>query len=127
MEKINYELTINGKTYPARFTVRTAILAAERRGGSLSALFRNPNQAESFADIVWLAVEMIKAGALLKERETGEKTEEIPNAEELLDTMDHADLLELQAAMLTVINKDKPTVQAAPGKNAKNAEATPET
>ena len=125
MEKINYELTINGKTYPARFTVRVAILAAERRGGSLSALFRNPNQAESYEDIVWLAVEMVKAGALLKEKETGEKTEEIPNAEELLDTMDHADLLELQAAMLTVINKDKPTVKAEPSR--KNAEATPET
>ena len=125
MEKINYELTINGKTYPARFTVRVAILAAERRGGSLSALFRNQNQAEFFEDMIWLAVELIKAGALLKEKETGEKTENIPAMEELLDTIDQADLLELQAAMLTVINKDKPTVHAEASR--KNAEATPET
>lgn len=125
MEKINYELTINGKTYPARFTVRVAILAAERRGGSLSALFRNQNQAEFFEDMIWLAVELIKAGALLKEKETGEKTENIPNLEELLDTIDQADLLELQAAMLAVINKDKPTVHAEASR--KNAEATPET
>lgn len=123
MEKINYELTVNGKTYPARFTVRVAILAAERRGGKLSSIFRNANQAEYFEDMLWLAVELIKAGALLKERETGEKTEEIPTLEELLDTVDQADLLELQAAMLAVINKDKPTVKAEASR--KNAEATP--
>ena len=122
MEKINYELTVNGKTYPARFTVRVAILAAERRGGKLSSIFRNANQAEYFEDMLWLAVELIKAGALLKERETGEKTE-IPTLEELLDTVDQADLLELQAAMLSVINKDKPTVKAEASR--KNAEATP--
>ena len=45
--------------------------------------------------------------------------------EELLDTIDQADLPELQAAMLTVINKDKPTVHAEASR--KNAEATPET
>ena len=122
MEKINYELTVNGKTYPARFTVRVAILAAERRGGKLSSIFRNANQAEYFEDMLWLAVELIKAGALLKERETGEKTE-IPTLEDLLDTVDQADLLELQAAMLAVINKDKPTVKAEASR--KNAEATP--
>ena len=122
MEKPKFELTINGKTYPARFTVRVAILAAERRGGSLSAMFRNQNQAEFFRDMIWLAVELVKAGAILKEKESGEKTENLPVMEDLLDTIDQADLPELQAAMLVVINKDKPTVKAEA--SGKNAEAT---
>lgn len=121
----NYALTVNGKTYPARFTVRVAILAAERRNGSLSKMFRNDNQAEFFGDMIWLVVELIKAGALLKEKETGEKTEGIPTVDELLDSIDQADLLALQAAMLEVINKDKPTVKAEASR--KNAEATPAT
>lgn len=123
---MDYTLTIHGKTYPARFTVRTAMLAAERRGGSLSKLFSNENQAELFGDMIWLAVELIKAGAKLRELEHGEKTEELPTVDELLDTVDHADLLEIQAEMLAVINKDKPTVEAE-ATSSKNAEATPET
>ena len=119
---MEYKLTINGKTYPARFTVRAAMLAAERRGGSMSRMFQNDNQAEFFEDMIWLAVELIKAGAKLRELETGEKIADIPTVDELLDTFDHADLLSLQAAMLSVINKDEPTVEAEPGKNA---EATP--
>lgn len=122
---MDYTLTIHGKTYPARFTVRTAMLAAERRGGSLSKLFSNENQVELFGDMIWLAVELIKAGAKLRELEHGEKTEGIPTVDELLDTVDHADLLSLQAAMLAVINKDEPTVEAE-AKSSKNAEATPE-
>ena len=118
-----FTLTVNGKTYPARFTVRVAILAAERRGGNLTKLFRNDNQAVFFEDMIWLAVELIKAGALLKEKETGEKTTDIPSVDDLLDSVDQADLLELQAAMLAVINKDKPTVKAEASR--KNAEATP--
>lgn len=122
---MEYTLKINGRTYPARFTVRVSINAAERRGGSLSKLFRNENQAEFFGDMVWLAVELIKAGAALKKAETGEETANIPTVDELLDTVDHADLLELQAQMLAVINKDKPTVKAEG--TGKNTDATPGT
>lgn len=120
---MEYTLRINGREYPARFTVRVAIRAAERRGGSLSKMFRNENQSEFFADLIWLAVEMIKAGAEIREKETGHVTE-IPAEDELLDTFDHADLLELQAQMLTVINKDEPTVKAEG--NSKNTDATSE-
>ena len=65
------------------------------------------------------------ATTLLKEKETGEKTEDIPTVDELLDSIDQADLPALQAAMLEVINKDKPTVKAEASR--KNAEATPAT
>lgn len=120
---MEYTLTINGREYPARFTVRVAIKAAERRHGSMSAMFRNENQAEFFADMIWLSVELIKAGAAIREKETGHLTE-IPTEDEILDTLDQADLLDLQAQMLAVINKDQPTVkaEAAP---SKNANATP--
>lgn len=123
MSEEKYKIKINGKDYPARFTVRVAIKAAERRGGSLSKMFRNENQAEFFSDLVWLAVELIRAGAAIREKETGHITE-IPTEDELLDTFDQADLLELQAQMLTVINKDAPTVKAEG--NSKNTDATPE-
>ena len=117
-------ITLKGKQYPARFTLRTAILAAERRGGSLSKLLRNEKQAEFIEDMPWLAIEMIKAGAAIREKETGIITKDVPELEDLLDTVDYADLLDLQKQILDVINKDQPTVTAE-GKE-KNAEATPE-
>ena len=122
---MDYKLTINGREYPARFTLRVAVMAAERRGGNLSRLLRNENQAEFLEDVCWLAVEMIKAGAALRERETGMLTQEIPTVDGLLDSVDFADVMELQAQLLTVINKDKPTVRAEAG--GKNVEATPAT
>lgn len=118
-------ITINGKQYPARFTLRTAILAAERRGGSLSKMLRNENQAEFLEDVPWLAIEMIKAGAALREKETGVLTQDIPTLDGLLDSVDYADLLDLQKQILDVINKDQPTVTAEG--TGKNTEATPET
>ena len=118
-------ITINGKEYPARFTLRTAILAAERRGGSLSGMLRNENQAEFIEDMPWLAIEMIKAGAKLRETETGIVTQDIPTLDALLDTVDYADLIDLQRQILDVINKDRPAVKAEGG--GKNTEATPET
>lgn len=117
---MDYSLRINGKSYPARFTLRVAIRAAERRG-SIKALFQNDNQGERVEDMGWLAAEMIRAGAKLKEREDGEKAE-LLSCDEILDSVDAVDLLELQAQMLTVINRDEPTVRAEG--DGKNAEAT---
>lgn len=65
---MEYKIRIKGREYPARFTLRVAILAAERRGGSMKDVFNNPNQAQLLEDIPWLAVEMIKAGAALREK-----------------------------------------------------------
>lgn len=121
---MEYTLTINGREYPARFTVRVAIKAAERRHGTLSAMFQNENEAEFFLDMIWLSVELIKAGATIREKETGRLTE-IPTEDEILDTLDQADLLDLQAQMLAVINKDRPTVNTE-DPSSKNANATPE-
>ena len=123
MKNTEYTLTINGKTYPARYTLGTAIRAAERRGGDLSGMFGNKNQAEFISDMAWLAAEMIGAEAARREYETGEKAGELPTEEEILATVDFADLLELQGQMLTVINKDRPTVKAEV--DEKNAEAAP--
>lgn len=124
---MEYTITINGRLFPARFTLRVAIMAAERRGGSLGKLLRNENQAELFEDIPWAAVEMIKAGTAIRERETGIVTTNIPTVDELLDSVDYADLLDLHSQILAVINKDEPTVRAEPSEEqSKNAEATPE-
>ena len=120
---MEYTITINGREYPARFTLRVAMDAADRRGGSLGKLLRNDNQAEFLGDVCWLAVEMIKAGAAIREKKTGRQTAEIPTVDELLDSVDFADVMELQSQLLTVINKDEPTVKAeGPGKNT---DATP--
>lgn len=120
---MDYTIKLNGREYPARFTIRTAIKAAERRGGSLSKLMRNENQAELLEDLLWLAVEMIKAGAAIREREDGIVTKDIPSVEALMDSVDFADLPNLQGQILTVINKDKPTVKVEGDR--KNAEAAP--
>lgn len=120
---MDYTIKLNGREYPARFTIRTAIKAAERRGGSLSKLMRNENQAELLEDLLWLAVEMIKAGAAIREKEDGIVTKDIPSVEALMDFVDFADLPNLQGQILTVINKDQPTVKAEGDR--KNAEAAP--
>lgn len=120
---MDYTIKLNGREYPARFTIRTAIKAAERRGGSLSKLMRNENQAEFLEDVLWLAVELIKAGAAIREREDGIVTKDIPTLDELMDSVDFADVMDLQMQILTVINKDKPTVTAEGDR--KNAEAAP--
>ena len=120
---MEYTLKINGRQYPARFTLRVAIKAAERRGGSLAKLLRNENQAEYLEDVIWLAIEMIKAGAALREKDTGMITTEIPTLDGLLDSIDYADMKDLQMQILEVINKDQPTVQAEA--RGKNGEATP--
>lgn len=125
---MEYTIKINGRQLPARFTLRVAILAAERRGGNIVKLLTNKDQAELIADLPWLAVEMVKAGAALRERETGIVTTNIPTVDELLDTVDYDDLLDLQAQILAVIKKDQPTVLAEPSaEKSKNAEATPAT
>lgn len=116
-------ITLKGKQYPARFVLRTAILAAERRGGSVAKLLGNQDQAELLEDIAWLAVEMIKAGAAIREHDTGIITKELPTADSILDSVDYADLLELQRQLLAVITKDKPTVTAEG--DPKNTDATP--
>ena len=118
---MEYHLTINGKSYPARHTLRTSFLAAERRGG-LEQLLRNKNQAEFLADMAWLAAEQIKAAEKYRAILSGEEAQPTPDAEEILDTMDYADLLKLQSEMLAVINKEEPSVQAEA--QGKNAEAT---
>ena len=122
---MDYKITLLGREYPARFTLRVAMKAAERRGGSLGKLLRNENQVELLEDICWLAVEMIKAGAAIRERETGMMTPEIPTVDALLDGIDFADVMALQAQILTVINKDEPSVRAEG--QGKNMEATPAT
>lgn len=121
---MEYKIRIKGREYPARFTLRVAILAAERRGGSMKDVFNNPNQAQLLEDIPWLAVEMIKAGAALREKETGMITPEIPTVENILESVDFADFMELQAQLLAVITKDEPTVKAEG--SGKNTDATPE-
>ena len=119
---MEFTLTINGKSYPARHTLRTSFLAAERRG-SLEQLLRPTNQADFLQDMAWLAVEQMKAGAKYKAILDGaENAAEIPTVDEILDTLDYADLLDLENQMLAVINKDEPTVHAEAG--GKNAEAT---
>lgn len=120
---MDYTIKLNGREYPARFTVRTAIKAVERRGGSLSNLLRNENQAEFLEDVLWLAIELIKAGAEIREREDGIVTKDIPTLDDLMDSVDFADVMDLQMQILTVINKDKPTVKAEGDR--KNAEAAP--
>ena len=50
MEK-RFSITINGKTYPARFTARVAVKAAERRG-SLNKMLKNNVEAEIYEDIL---------------------------------------------------------------------------
>lgn len=121
---MEYTITLQGKQYPARFVLRTALLSAERRGGSIVKMLSNQNQAELLADIPWLTVEMIKAGAAIREHETGIVTKEIPTEDSILDGYDYADLLDLQRQLLAVINKDKPTVSAEG--DPKNTKATPE-
>lgn len=123
MEK-RFSITINGKTYPARFTARVAVKAAERRG-SLNKMLKNNVEAEIYEDILWLAAELIRAGTKKLEKDEGIKTEWIPTLDDLLDTLDFSDMMAIQAEVLRVLSEEKPTVKAEG--DPKNAEATPAT
>ena len=119
---MEHTLTINGKSYPARHTLRTSFLAAERRGG-LDQLLRNKNQAEFLEDMAWLAAEQMRAAAKYQAVLNGsDAVAETPTAEYILDVLDYADLPTLQHEMLAVINNEEPSVQAEA--QGKNAEAT---
>ena len=122
MEMLN--IKINGKTYPARFTARVAVKAAERRG-SLNKMLKNNVEAEIYEDILWLAAELIRAGAKKLEKDEGIKTEGIPTLDDLLDTLDFSDMMAIQAEVMRVLSEEKPTVKAEG--DPKNAEATPAT
>lgn len=122
---MTYTIKLKGREYPARFVLRTALLAAERRGGSIAKMLSSQNQAELLADVPWVIVEMIKAGAAIREKECGIITKEIPTEDEILDGVDYADLPDLQRQIYEVITGDKPTVRAEA--SGKNTEATPET
>lgn len=120
---MDFYLTINGKKYPARHTLRTSFLAAERRG-SLTEMLRGgrKDQAAFLSDMAWLAAEQLRSSARHKAELEGTEVEETLTAEQIMDLVDYADLVALQGEMLAAINKDEPTVKAEA--SGKNAEAT---
>lgn len=118
---MEFTLNINGKSWPARHTLRVAIQVHKRSGG-LGELIQDQDKERAMENMAWLASEQIRAGEKYNAILEGREPQATPSAEEILDTLDYADLPVLLNRMLEIANKDEPTVNAEAG--GKNAEAT---
>lgn len=100
-------IKFHGKEYPAVFSVRVAIHAAEKYG-SVQAIFEGGEEAENLKKRVWLLHELLQSGKAYAEREYGEQVEDVPSYEELLDMVGFGELIDdLTLQLLTVITEDQ--------------------
>lgn len=116
-------ITVNGKTWPARYSLRAAIAVGERYGSLKRALFdEDADQGEQLRRRLSVLLEMLKAGKVWAEQENGESLPELPTEDELMDSITFRQAADLTTAMLEIINEDDNSDFEAEGKG-KNAEA----
>lgn len=114
-------ITLAGKEYPLRFSLRV-LKACKERYGTLDGIFQALQGAGDGMDAVeeclWLLENMLDAGARYA-KINGANPSQPPDADMLLDMLD---LAEVQAALVTAIAGDSVrTVEAGPPKNGEAA------
>ena len=100
------KITINGVEYPATFSLRAAIHAAEKYG-SVQAIFDGGDEASNITKRIWLLHELLVSGKTYAEKEYGEQTPEVPTFDDLLDTIGFTEITELTALILSVVTEDQ--------------------
>lgn len=120
---MEYFIVINGKSFPARYTLRVALAVADKFGSFKLMMQGGDNERQNIEDRIWLVHELIKDGKLWRETEIGGQSDEVPTEEQLMGMIDFADLGEINAQIFAVINKEQPSIVAeAPRKNADAAQ-----
>ena len=118
-------ITIGGKGWPARYSLRAAMAVEDQYGGVKKALFEQTEtpSAQIRARICVLH-ELLKAGKAWAELEEGKTAEEPPSEEQLLDMIASAKSGEIMEQMIRVINDDEKTDFEAEDPGGKNPQAT---
>lgn len=115
-------ITIAGREYPLRFTLRV-VKACTERYGSLEGLFDTTQQKDGLQALdesLWLLEAMLDGGRRYNEA-NGLEAPVPPDQETLLDVLD---LVEMQTAIHSAMAGDSArTVEADPPKNAGDGEA----
>ncbi len=113
----NGTITLAGKEYPLRFSLRV-LNACKERYGTLDGIFQALQGAadgmDAIEECLWLLENMLDAGWRY-DRINGKNPTQPPDMDMLLDVLD---LSEVQAALVTAIAGDSVrTVKADPPKN----------
>lgn len=121
------ELTIkiNGKQWPARYSLRAAMAVEDKYGSVKKALFEQSETASAqIRARIFVLRELLKAGKAWAELEEGRKAEEPPSEEQLLDMIPSAKEGEIMEQMIRAINDDERTDFEAEDPDGKNPQAT---
>ena len=112
------KISIRGTEYPACFSLRTAMNAAEKFG-SLDALFEERPLHKAAEANLWLLDQCLAAGKLYAELE-GEKTPDPPPIDSLFDSLSISDVGRAFALIMDAAQKTTVELQS----DSKNAAAT---
>lgn len=101
-------ITIRGKTWPARYSLRAAMAVEDKYGSVKKALFEQTTEPASnqIRARIYVLHEVLKAGKVWAELEEGRKAEEPPSEEQLLDMIPAAKEGEIMEQLIRVINDD---------------------
>ena len=119
-------ITIQGKQWPARYSLRAAMAVEDKFGSVKKALFEAGETAgERIRARIFILHELLKAGKAWVELEENETAAEPPTEEQLLDMIASARSGEVMEQMIRVINDDARSDFEAEAPDAvKNPEAT---
>lgn len=118
-------IEIQGKKWPARYSLRADMAVEDKFGGIKKALFEQGETAsEQIRARLFVLRELLKAGKVWKELEEGGTADEPPSEELLLDVIAAARSGEIMEQMIRVINDDEQTDFEAEDPDGKNPQAT---
>lgn len=116
-------VTLIGKQWPLRYSLRAAIAVGERFGSLKKAFFDDEiDEGEQLRRRINVLLEMLRAGKAWAEKEEGAHLPELPEEEDLLDSLSYRQGKVITETMLEVINEDDASEFGAEG-DGKNAEA----
>ena len=105
---MNLFITIRGKKWPARYSLRAAMAVEDKFGSVKKALFEQGETAsEQTRARIFVLRELLKAGKAWTELEEGEQAAEPPSEEQLLDMIASAKSGEIMEQMIRAINDDE--------------------
>ena len=119
-------ITIRGKQWPARYSLRAAMAVEDKFGSVKKALFeQGETSGERIRARIFVLHEILMAGKAWEEMENGVPADVPPTEEQLLDMIAFAKSGTVMEQMIRVINDDEQTdFEAEEPDDRKNPQAT---
>jgi hypothetical protein len=119
-------ISIDGRAYPARYSLWAAINIADRYGTVSKALFDEEiGRGERIRRCLDVMTELLLAGAQWSAAEEGKSVADLPDLEQLQDLITGRELEELTLQMMEAITEeDRTDFEARTDTDEGNAEAT---